>query len=329
MPVKPEMAAFLDDFAASVRLDFATLDAEGLRRVFALPGERTADMDAVRVSERVMEVAEQAAYPSALAGRHRDFAPAPPHDVERRSGVKLRIYRPEGGGLLPVVVWFFGGGFVVGSAEDSDFICAALANRGRCVVVCPDYRLAPEHPFPAAVDDAMAALRWVAARAAEIGGDAACITVAGDSAGGNLATVCAQAAAREGIGLRAQILIYPVLDAACDTASWREMGDGYGLTAEWMRWYWRQYAPDAGDVRASPLRAGDVRGVAPAVIHTAEFDILRDEAEMYATRLRAAGVAVMLRRWDGQVHGFLRLGAVTQDAEALLGEVVGAVGRDG
>jgi acetyl esterase len=242
--------------------------------------------------------------------------------------ILVRIYRPlDADGPLPVLLYFHGGGWVVGSLESHDAIGRALANRSGCLVVAVDYRLAPEHRFPAAVDDAWAATQWVAEHAAEIGADARRIAVGGDSAGGNLAAVVAIRARERGIPLAFQLLIYPVMDYNLDSPSYLENAEGFYLTRDSMRWYWSQYLGDADGTHpeASPLRAADLRNLPPALLITCEYDPLRDEGEAYAERLRAAGVAVTTHRYDGLVHGVIRMPAIIDRARDMLDECAMAV----
>ena len=221
--------------------------------------------------------------------------------------IPVRVYRPVGDGPFPLHVHFHGGGWVIGDLDTHDFDCRELCRGAGCVVVAVDYRLAPEHPFPAAPEDCWAATCWAAEHAGELGARPGAITVGGDSAGGNLAAVVALLA-RDAGGpeIALQLLIYPVVDAAMDRTSFRENGRDYMLTAEGMQWFWNHYCPpDArSDPRASPLHAADHSGLPPALILTAEFDPLRDEGEAYAGRLEAAGVPVTLHRLDGLIHGF-------------------------
>ncbi len=203
----------------------------------------------------------------------------------------LRIYTPVeagGPGALPVLVFFHGGGWVVGNLDTHDGLCRRLANAAGCLVVSVDYRLAPEARFPAAVDDAYAATRWVAARASSFGGDGTRLAVGGDSAGGNLAAVVSLLAHERGAPpLRFQLLLYPVTDFAFDTPSYRENGEGYLLTRANMEWYAGHYLRDGADRRhphAAPLRAADVGGSPPTMVITAQYDPLRDEGEAYAVR---------------------------------------------
>jgi len=273
---------------------------------------------------------EEARAASERVGRELGGAPQPVAAVVDRTvpgpagEVPVRVYRPQGLGPLPVVAWFHGGGWVVGSLDGFDPLCRAIANAAGAVVVSVGYRLAPEHPFPAALEDAEAVARWLGEHAAELGGDSDRLALAGDSAGGNLATVVA----RRQPGLaRFQALVYPVCDGARDTASYHELRDGYGLTAPEMARFFERYLNGAPPLHpdVSPLRAEDLSGLPPAYILSCEYDVLRDEAEAYARALEAAGVPVVLRRWDGVVHGFLRWSgavAVTRRAVVVVGEAV-------
>jgi acetyl esterase len=198
----------------------------------------------------------------------------------------------------------------------------ALANAAGAIVISVEYRLAPEARFPAAVEDSVAAVRWAAARGAELGGDPARLAVAGDSAGGNLAAVVARRLRGE-LELRLQALIYPVTDGGVNTPSFREFADRYGLTAAGMRRFWELYldGSDSSDPDASPLRDPDLSGVAPAYVLTAERDVLRDEGEAYAAALEQAGVPVTQVRWPGTIHGFFRWIAATDVAGEAIAEV--------
>jgi len=243
-------------------------------------------------------------------------------------GIRARVYRPDADGALPVVVYFHGGGWVVGSIESHDPLCRALAVGAPSVVVSVDYRLAPEHPFPAAVGDAWAATQWVAEHAAELGADPERLVVAGDSAGGNLAAVVALRARDAGLRLALQVLIYPVTDADLDSSGYARLGEGLNLTRAKMEWYWRRYLDGADGVHpdASPLRAAELAGVAPALVQTAEYDPLGDEGADYAHRLREAGVPVTLTQYDGQVHGFIRLRSYCgEQADEAIAEIASAI----
>ncbi|MEV0383517.1 alpha/beta hydrolase [Nonomuraea sp. NPDC050643] len=238
---------------------------------------------------------------------------------ELAGDVPIRVYRADpGDGPLPVVVYFHGGGWVFGSVRRNDAAGRDLAIRTGAVVVSVDYRLAPEHPFPAAADDAWSVVRDIFARPAFYQSNGH-VAVVGDSAGGNLAAVAAWQARDAGLRLAHQVLVYPVLDVAMDTPSYAEFAKGFGLDAAEMEWFARQYAggADPDDPRLSPLRLPDVSGLAPATVLTAEYDVLRDEGERYARRLAEAGVPAETRRFDGAVHSFFVLpGLFDQAVEA-------------
>jgi acetyl esterase len=221
-----------------------------------------------------------------------------------------------------VVAYIHGGGWMMGTVASYEAPLSRLANASGATVAAVEYRLSPEHRFPAALDDSLAAIRWLAA---EHAGEP--IAVAGDSAGGNLAAVCALRLRGE-LDLRLQALIYPVTDAALNTPSYREFSDGHGLSAASMRRFWNLYldGADGSQPDASPLRA-DLAGVAPAYVLTAEADVLRDEGEAYAAALEAAGVPVELVRWPGTIHGFFRWLAATSVAGEAVGAVAGALRR--
>jgi acetyl esterase len=237
----------------------------------------------------------------------------------------VRIYRPEGlgDGPAPTLVFYHGGGFVLGGLVSHDRDCRALANRGQCQVIAVDYRLAPEHPFPAAVDDATAALEFVVTNAADLGVDVDHLAVGGDSAGGNLAAVTALHARDVGIPLKFQLLIYPaVAGEDGEFPSRIENATGYMLDQESITWFTTAYIPEgvAGDWRAAPMLATSHDGVAPALIITAEFDPLRDEGEAYAATLEAAGVPAKASRYDGLIHGFFGMGAIVPAVNAAVEE---------
>ena len=243
--------------------------------------------------------------------------PAPEMDhvtevtVDRTDGeVRLRILvpikNPRG-----VVVYYHGWGWVIGSIDESDTIARKLAERTSCAVVLVDYRLAPEHPYPTAVDDSYAALEWVGENLAEIADAEAPLIVAGDTAGGNLAAVMAiRARDRGGPAIALQALIYPVTDSDSSRPSYASPENKLMLTREGMIWFWDHYVPESSrrkEPDASPLHADDLSGLPPTVILTAEFDVLRDEGEAYAERLTEANVPTDLKRYAGQMHGFFSL----------------------
>ncbi|MGN7916190.1 alpha/beta hydrolase [Lysobacter sp. 22409] len=305
MPLHPQARAMIDAYADGPALDFERLEAARLRADFVLPAPSAPPRADVRIEEH------------AIAGPG--------------GSIPVRLYRPERVASdpprWPMTLYLHGGGFVLGSPDTTDGLCRTLAALARTLVISVDYRLAPEAPFPAGLDDAHAALLWAYGQAAAIGGDDERIAVAGDSSGGNFAAALAQRASRDGLRLRHQLLLYPVLDAACDRPSYREFAEGYFLSAPMMHWYWRQYLADAdpADPRASPLRSQDLRGLADATVFSAEYDVLRDEAEAYAQALSEAGVPTRLQRWDGQIHGFLLQQGKNDDADAALEQAAAAL----
>jgi len=234
-------------------------------------------------------------------------------------------------GPLPVLIYYHGGGWVIGSPETHRREACYYADAAQCVVVVPDYRLAPEHRFPAAPEDCYAVLQWVAAEAERINGDATRIAVAGDSAGGNLATVVAQMAkSRGGPRLALQLLIYPATRMGQSTESYRLFNNGYFLTGKAMNWFFDHYlatADDRDNPLASPLLAHDLRGLAPAFIMTAGFDPLRDEGATYAERLKAAGVAVDYVCYDQQIHGFVSMAGAIDQGRQFLDQAASALRR--
>ena len=245
--------------------------------------------------------------------------------------IPLRIYTPDAAAPRPVIVWFHGGGHVIGDLDTYDAVCRDLAAESSAVVVSVDYRLAPEHRYPAAVDDSYAATQWVSENAAELGGDPGRLAVAGESAGGNLAAVVPLVARdRGGPPIAFQALIYPATDLTRSHPSVEENGEGYLLTAKGMEWFNDHYLGPDGDPKdplASPLFADDLSGLPPALVVTAEFDPLRDEGEAYAERLRDAHVPVELRRYDGQIHGFITLRTVLEAGGAALDDIARTIGK--
>ncbi|MEM5275460.1 alpha/beta hydrolase [Cupriavidus taiwanensis] len=311
MPLDPQARAMLDAMAAMPSPDFATLRAADYRAALAaMPG--FAPGDAVAAQQDL-----------SLDG------PAGP--------LQARLYRPDepnqadGNAALPLVIYFHGGGFVLCGLDSHDNICRSLARRSGALVLSVDYRLAPEARFPAAADDAVAAVRWAAAHAAQLGADPTRLAVAGDSAGGNLAAVACQQLRGSGIALRHQLLLYPWLDCsdgAAASASYRDCAQGYFLGAAELDWYRAQYLAtpaDADDVRASPLRQRDLHGLPPATIITAEFDPLRDQGEAYGAALQRAGGSATVRRWPGQIHGFASMQGVMEAASHVLDAAAAAL----
>lgn len=248
--------------------------------------------------------------------------------------VPLRAYRPQGTGpdaALPALVYFHGGGWVIGDLDTHDVVCRTLANGARCAVFSVEYRKAPEAPFPAAVEDAIAATSWVAGNAAALGVDAARIAVGGDSAGGNLAAVVALAA-RDAAGpaLAFQLLIYPAVDQRMGHPSIEANGEGYLLTKQNMLYFRSHYLPNEADWldwRASPLLAPSLAGLPPAFVLTAGYDPLVDEGRAYAERLAREGVSAEYRCYEGMVHGFITMGRVLDAANAALSECAAALAR--
>src|SRR3954451_15859199 len=234
-------------------------------------------------------------------------------------GLAARAYRPTAVEPVGVLLWLHGGGWCIGDLDGFDRVCRSLCNAAGAIVVSVDYRLAPEHPHPAAAEDATLAVDWAAGHGArQLGFDAARVAIGGDSAGGNLAAVAARH--RRG-GLRAQVLVYPALDPAMDGASHREFADVPMLTTEALEFCWRTYlgpVGDRSDPDAAPLRARDLAGVAPAYIAVAGHDVLRDDGIAYAAALERAAVPVTLRRYEDMPHGFLRWGGVVDRARELI-----------
>jgi acetyl esterase len=231
--------------------------------------------------------------------------------------------RPRG-----VIVWYHGGGWVLGGIEDSDLLGRELARRTGCAVVLAGYRLAPEYRYPTAVEDSVAVLHWAADHLVDIAGAPVPLIVAGDSAGGNLAAVVARRARFTGPAIAAQVLVYPVTDCDFATTSYADPDNQLLLSRDSMTWFWDHYMPEAAarlHPDASPLRAPDVSGLPPAIVVTAEHDVLRDEGELYATRLLKAGVPVAHRRFDGQMHGFFTMTGVLPGSAAALDYVAGAL----
>jgi acetyl esterase/lipase len=223
----------------------------------------------------------------------------------------VRVYQPAGEGPWPVLAYFFGGGWSLGTLDTCDGVSRMITNAARCVTVAVSYRLAPEHKFPAAVEDCYSGAAWVAAHAGEIGADPGRIAVGGDSSGGNLAAAVTLAAReRGGPRFAHQLLVYPNTGFQAGTASMREVDDPLFFNSTSVEWYWGMYlarTEDGANPLASPLRAGDLSGLPPATVITAEYDPLRDEGELYAGRLAQAGVPVALTRYDGMVHGFFTM----------------------
>ena len=269
----------------------------------------------------------------AALGSGPEIGPVRELDIPTRSGaVPGRLLQPKGSpGVSPagLIVYVHGGGWVVGTLDDYATIARALVSRTGCALLMVDYRLAPDYPFPAGLEDVEDAIAWAAVNKAALVEPGRPLIVAGDSAGGNLATV-ALAAGRAGgwaADVALQVLFYPVADCDMGTPSYGLSEDALFLTRADMLWFFRHYAPKASwaDPRISPLRAPDLAGLPPAWIATAEYDVLRDEAEAYARRLEAAGVAVRLHRYERMGHGFVRMMNQTTDAQAAIDDVAHAI----
>ena len=290
-------------------------------RTLPSTAESSDDIDELRARTRAEALAVQ--------GRLEDVTSIQTLDV---GGVPARLYRPDDD-EQNVLIWIHGGGWIHGDLDCYEGVSRALANRAHCAVLAIEYRLAPEHPFPAGFDDAWAAVQWAKANFVQV-------AVAGDSSGGNLATAVALKARDNGVELALQLLVYPVLDDTAATAYKRDFRErysnfaghtGFGLIAdERIHHLWDLYVPDVGgraNALASPLRADSLRGVAPAVIITAEHDILRGEVEEYARRLQADDVPVEAREYIGQIHGFFQMLGVMDDAQDAIDKAAAAVRR--
>lgn len=308
MPLDPQVARYLQAELEAAGEEQEPLSLEEQRR------------------QCVLGMLAEAGPPEPVAAVEDRLLPGPGGEL------RVRVYTPAGAasGPLPALVYFHSGGWVFGSIEGHDPVCRALANRASCLVVSVEYRLAPEHPFPAAPEDCYAATRWVAEHASEINADPARVAVGGDSSGGNLAAAVAlMARDRGGPRLCQQVLIYGETDYyESGTASYTTCAEGYGLTRASMAWFWDQYLTRPADrlhPYAAPLRAADLGGLAPALIITAEYDPVRDEAEHYARRLQQAGIPTRLSRYDGMIHGFFRMFTVFERSHDALAEIAAAL----
>jgi acetyl esterase len=306
MPLDPAAQALLDQLAA----------AEGP------PLNEMSPAEAREVAAGLAGLGGEGEAVAAVADR---TVPGPGGDLP------VRVYTPAGSGPFAALLYIHGGGWVIGDIELTDSVCRALCNAAGIVVASVDYRLAPEHKYPAPLDDCMAALQWLAANAAELGVDPGRLAVGGDSAGGNLSAAVALRARDEGgPALRHQVLVYPVTDHGTGTASYEANGTDYFLTTDMMRWFWDHYVTseaDAANPYVSPLRAEDLSGLPAATVLTAEYDPLRDEGEAYAARLQEAGVAVTAKRYDGQIHGFWSMIGVMPAAKQAVADVAADLRR--
>ncbi len=301
MALHPQAKELLDMMAQMGIADFADLTPEEARAQMAAMRQEVEKPDVKGVTDRTIPVSD--------------------------GEIPVRIYTPDAQGALPALVFYHGGGWVLGDLEYSDLSCRMLANDVGCVVVSVDYRLAPEYKFPTPLNDCYDAFKWVVDNAGGLGVDPQRVAVGGDSAGGNLAAAVAIRARDEnGPKVAHQLLIYPVTDRDFETQSYKDNGDGYLLTRSAMEWFWNHYITSPADAEkaiASPLRVSDASGLAPATVITAEYDPLRDEGEAFAKKLRDAGVPVVDKRYDGQIHGFFHMSAVLddgKDAVAFAGE---------
>jgi acetyl esterase len=303
MPLDPIVKALIDQAAALNMPNFQSLSPQQAREMYKATRSTAAPEPVDRSDDRTI--------------------PGPAGDIP------VRVYAPANDGPLPALVYYHGGGWVIGDLDTHDGICRMLANRARCCVVSVDYRLAPEHKYPAAVDDSYAAAAYVQTHADEFGIDAARVAVGGDSAGGNLAAaVCLMARDLGGPPLVFQLLVYPVTDQSRTQKSYVDNATGYFLETDTMRWFSGHYLrtdADAQEAYAAPLLAKDVAAVPPALIITAEFDPLRDEGEQYGERLRAAGIPAAVSRYDGQVHGFLHMTELVPRAREAIDESAAAL----
>ena len=282
MPLNPDVAELLDKLATTNAPPLSAGTPEAARAGY--------DAAPKPVGDAMAEVADRTIPRSSAVGE-----------------IPIRVYRPTpGNDALPVVMFFHGGGWVLSSVEGHDGLARRLAARGQCLVVSVDYRLAPEHPFPAPHDDCWEATQWVAKNAGQIGADPTKMAVAGDSAGGNLAAGIALRARDEALPLIFQLLIYPCIDTDFTRPSMIENGEDYFLERTDMEWFWNQYVPADHweNPYAVPMRATDVSGLPPALIQVAGYDPLRDEGAAWGNRLIAAGVDVVVTNYEGQIHGF-------------------------
>ena len=303
MPLDPQAKAFLDQLVASNAPPVHAQTPEENRRTL-----------------RALFTAE---VPTPVGHVEDRKVPSPDGDIP------IRLYTPQGSGPFPVLVFLHGGGWVQGDIETYDELCRTLTNGVDCIVVSVDYRLAPEHTFPACPQDCYAATEWVATNAAQFNGDPSRIAIGGDSAGGNLTAVVTQMVRdRGGAPLVFQLLIYPMTDFTADTPSLREMGEGYFVTAKDLEWFLNHYLnneEEKKDPLASPMLAASLSNLPPALIITAEYDPLRDDGELYGKRLKEAGVPVTISRYNGMFHGFVSLSAFLDQAKQGIAESCAAL----
>jgi acetyl esterase len=305
MPLDKQIAAVLQQFRDLPEPDFSQLDAKQYRQFSdnllpSIPGDPMIEVRHLRVAGAAGEL-------------------------------DARLYRPLEQDNLPLLVFFHGGGFVMGNLDTHDNLCRSLASLTEAVVVSVAYRLAPESKFPAAPLDCYAATCWLVEHASELGVDGSRLGLAGDSAGGNLALAVSRLAAqRQGPKISYQCLFYPVADARCDSQSYEDFAEGYFLTGAMMYWFWQQYLQDADqgdDPLASPLRADRLADLPPTTLISAEFDPLRDEGEAFALRLREAGVSARVQRCEGMIHGFISMAPFVERAAQALSDAAADLRR--
>jgi acetyl esterase len=305
MPLDKQVAGVLQQFRNIPEPDFSQVDAAQYRQFSdnllpAIPGDPMTEVRELRVAGAEGEL-------------------------------DARLYRPVDEDNLPLLVFFHGGGFVMGNLDTHDNLCRSLARQAEAVVVSVAYRLAPESHFPAAPLDCYAATCWLVENATALGVDGRRLALAGDSAGGNLALAVSQLAAqRHGPKISYQCLFYPVTDARCDSQSYEDFAEGYLLSSAMMYWFWQQYLQDTGqgdDPLASPLRADSMAGMPPTTLLTAEFDPLRDEGEAFARRLLEAGISVRLQRCEGMTHGFISMAPFVERAALALADAAADLRR--
>jgi acetyl esterase len=294
---------------------------EGMAQMEAPPVNEMSP-DEARTAYRALALLQQAEEVARVDDRH---VPVPDG-----ADVPVRVYTPHDavGGEAGVLIWLHGGGWVIGDLDSADATCRALANRSGAVVVSVDYRLAPEHPAPAALDDCLEVLMWTVENGELLGVDVTKLAVGGDSAGGNLAAlVCQRVRDDFGPAIEFQLLVYPVTDLTLSHPSIEENAEGYFLTKATMEWFCAHYLGDADPKSpdVSPLHAASLAGLPPAMVITAEYDPLRDEGEAYAAALRDAGVPVELIRYDGQIHGFFGMASMLDDGRHAVDRAAAAL----
>lgn len=303
MPLDPEIALVLQAREAANIPAFETLSAQEARRIYAAMERPRAEVQLASVRDRLI--------------------PGPGGELP------VRVYRPLGDGPFPVMLYFHGGGWVIGNLDTHDYQARGLCAGSGCAVVSVDYRLAPEHPYPAAPEDCYAATQWVYEHGTELGMDSSRLAVGGDSAGANLATAVAlMARDRQGPELRFQLLLYPATDGDFSRPSCIENAEGYLLTTAAMRWFWNHYAPDPqsrAEPYCAPAKAESLHGLPPALLITAEFDPLRDDGNAYGERLRRDGVPTQLLCYPGAVHGFVGMGSFSALARDAMRQACGAL----